>query len=41
MLLGEIHLSPSDEFPYTYYLKLPMWRVIITIQYGKNRDMVY
>ena len=40
-LLSEIHSSPSGEFPYTYSLKLPMWRVVITIQYGKNRHTVY
>ena len=41
ILLGEIHSSASGKFPYTYQLKLPMWRVVITIQYGKNRHIVY
>ena len=41
ILLSEIHSSPSGKFPYTYWLKLPVWRVIITIQYGKNRHAVY
>ena len=41
ILLGEIHSSPSGKFPCTYQLKLPMWRVVITIQYGKNRHTVY
>ena len=41
VLLSEIHSSPSGKFPYTYQLKLPMWRVVITIQYGKNRHIVY
>ena len=41
ILLGEIHSSPSGKFPYTYSLKLPMWKVVITIQYGKNRHTVY
>ena len=40
-LLSEIHSSPSGKFPYTYYLKLPVWGVVITIQYGKNRHTVY
>ena len=41
ILLGEIHSSPYGKFPYTYQLKLPIWRVVITIQYGKNRHTVY
>ena len=35
ILLNEIHSSPSGKFPYTYQLKLPVWRVVITIQDGK------
>ena len=41
ILLGEIHSSPSGKFLYTYELQLLMWRVAITIQYGKNRHTVY
>ena len=41
ILLGKIHSSPSGKFPYTYQLKLPVWKVVITIQYGKNRHTVY
>ena len=41
ILLSEIHSSPSGKFPYTYQLKLPMWRIVITIEYGKNRHTVY
>ena len=41
ILLGEIHSSTSGKFSYTYYLKLPVWRVVITVQYGKNRHTVY
>ena len=41
ILLGEMHSSPSGKFPYTYEFKLPMWRIVITIQYGKNRHTVY
>ena len=41
ILLGEIHSNPCGKFSYTYKLKLPMWRVVITIQYGKNRHTVY
>ena len=36
ILLGEIHSNPSGKFPYTYYFKLPMWRVVITIQDGSR-----
>ena len=41
ILLGEIHSSPCSEFPYTYQLKLPVWRAVINIRYGKNRHTVY
>ena len=41
ILLSEIHSSPSGKFPYTYQLKLPVWRVVITIQYGKNRHTTW
>ena len=41
ILWSEIHSSPSGKFPYTYQLKLPVWRVLITIPYGKNRHTVY
>ena len=41
ILLGDIHSSPSGKFPYTYQLKFPVGRVVITIQYDKNRHTVY
>ena len=41
ILLGDNHSSPSGKFPYTYQLKLPVGRVVITIQYDKNRHTVY
>ena len=41
ILLSEIHSSPFGKFPYTYQLEFPVWRVVITIQYGKNRHTVY
>ena len=41
VLLREIHSSPSGKFPDTYELILPVWKVIITIQYGKNHHTVY
>ena len=41
ILLSEIHSSPSGKFLYTYQLKLPVWRVVIIIQYGKNSQTVY
>ena len=41
ILLSEIHSSTSGKFFDTYWLKLPVWRVVITIQYGKNRHTVY
>ena len=41
IMLSEIYSSSSGKFPYTYELKLPVWWVVITIQYGKNRHTVY